>query len=194
MLLNRMKPFGKIAGDTFIPEGGDRPAHYEQDGKFFDAHGRLIEPGVSGAAPAVEEDDEPIGDLPNMTVAELIKQADHMPWRQFKAAAQGMLGEGAPGTKATLIEALQAVQKEFDARAAKKAKERGQPAPKPTTGVDLSAWALGQREYLWNEVRKAIKAEYGRNVAERDDAVEFLISQGVVTASQARRDVLREAS
>jgi hypothetical protein len=58
--------------------------------------------------------------------------------------------------------------------------------------VDLLAWARGQKEYLWGEVRKAIKAEFGRNVSERDDAVEFLIAQGKITANEARRDVLRE--
>lgn len=193
MNLNRMKSFGKIAGDLFVPEGGDRPAHYEQDGKFFDAHGRLIEPGVKASIVPSEDVDDG-GDVPKLSVAELIRQAETLHWRKFRTAAQQVLGPTCPGTKAAIIEGLHAVQKEFDARAAKRARESGKPVPASTTGVDLAAWARGQREYLWGEVRKAIKGEFGRNVAERDDAVEFLIGQGVVTAGEARRDVLREAS
>tara|TARA_R110000868_G_C10889876_1_gene763509 strand:- start:261 stop:836 length:576 start_codon:yes stop_codon:yes gene_type:complete len=191
MLLNRMKSFGRISGDLFIPDGCDRPASFEQDGKFFDAHGRVIEPGVKIEEPP-EEDHSPV---PGTNVADLLHQAESMHWRKFKATAQEVLGPECPATKAAIIEALVAVQKEFDARGAKRARERGQPVPTtPSTGVDLAAWARGQREYLWGEVRKAIKGEFGRNVAERDDAVEFLIGQGVVTANEARRDVLREAS
>lgn len=200
MKLNRMKAFGKITGETFIPDGADRPAFYEQDGRFFDAHGVLIETETAatagtGEAETAADDGAEVGadEMPTMTVLELLRTADTMSWRVFRSMAQKALGPDCPGTKAAIIEKLQEVQQEFDARAARKAKERGQPAPvAKSTGVDLGAWARGQREYLWGDVRKAVKAEFGRNVNERDDAVEFLIAQGVITAGEARRDVIRE--
>jgi peptidoglycan hydrolase-like protein with peptidoglycan-binding domain len=54
--LNRNQPFGEIKPP--MQEGAmDRPAHYEQDGKLFDAHDRLIEAGqpAVAAAPAAAE-------------------------------------------------------------------------------------------------------------------------------------------
>jgi hypothetical protein len=202
MKLNRSRPFGKIAGDVFIPDGCDRPALYEQDGRFFDAHDRLIVVGETASIVPSSDDDEVDGEAaPTMTVADLLRQADTMHWRTFKVAAGKVLGAECPATKATIIEALQAVQKEFDARAARRGKDRGTvaaPGRQPqsglaASGVDLAAWGRGQRDYLWGEVRKAMKTEFGRAVTERDDAVDFLIQQGVITAGEARQDVIREA-
>jgi hypothetical protein len=100
-----------------------------------------------------------------------------------------------------IIEALQAAQRGFDERAGRRktvhvAGEQittERPSGLSKTGVDLAAWGRGQKEYLWGEVRKAIKSEFGRNVSERDDAVEFLIGEGIITSEEAREDVIREA-
>lgn len=197
MRLDRSRPFGKIAGDIFIPDGCDRPAVYEQGGLYFDAHDRLLEPGKTASIVPTDDDDD---DLPEveMTVAELLRQADVLHWRKLKAHAIRVLGPDCPASKAQIIEALQEVQKEFDARLAKREKAAAPRAVAPAAkkadgGVDLAAWARGQKEYLFGDIRKAIKAEYGRNVQERDDAVEFLVEQGVVYAEHARKDVIREA-
>lgn len=198
--LDRSRSYGKISGETFIPDGCDRPAKYEQDGKLFDAHFRLIEPGVTVSI-VPTEDDGGEQDVPaSLTVADLLRQADSMHWRTFKKAAMAVLGPECPSAKAQVIEALQAAQQEFDARAgrrktvqigaAKVTTER--PSGLSPSGIDLAAWGRGQQEYLWGDVRKAIKAEFGRNVTERDDAVEFLVEQGKITAAEARQDVIRE--
>lgn len=196
MKLDRSKPFGKIAGDMFIPDGCDRPAHYEQAGMFFDAHDRVIEPGKSASIVPTEDDDDDVVDAPEMTVAQLLQQADMLHWRKFKAHAAKVLGAECPASKSAIIEKLHEVQKEFDARLAQKKKAAPAPVVVAATvagkGVDLAAWARGQKEYLFGDIRKAIKAQYGRNVQERDDAVEFLVEQGVVYAEHARQDVLRK--
>lgn len=211
MRLDRTRPFGKIAGEIFIPEGCDRAALYEQDGRMFDAHDRLIEPGVTLAAdPGKPKGTDvtvpPSGVTEVVTVADLLRQADSMHWRTFKKAAEGVLGATCPAGKAQIIEALRAAQREFDARAERKAASRPEiadhddevggvapPVQQASSGVDLSRWARGQQEYLWGDVRKAIKARYGRNVTERDDAVEFLVDQGLINAAEARQDVIRDA-
>ncbi|MEK9811088.1 MAG: hypothetical protein VW362_11615 [Candidatus Nanopelagicales bacterium] len=196
MKLDRSKPFGKITGEPFIPEGCDRPAAYDQNGLLFDAHDRLIEKGKP--ASIVPHDDPDDVDGPDMTVADMIREANVMHWRRFKAMAMKVLGPDCPNSKAAIVEALIAVQKEFDARQARKVAEaRPAKAIEPTPangpkGVDLAAWARGTKEYLFGDIRKAIKEKYGRNVQERDDAVEFLVSQGVIYADHARTDVIRD--
>lgn len=196
MKLDRSKPFGKIAGDMFIPDGCDRPAHYEQGGMFFDAHDRVIEAGKAvSIVPTEDDDDAGDTDAPEMTVAQLLQQADMLHWRKFKAHAAKVLGDECPASKAAIIEKLHEVQKTFDARLAQKKKAAPAQVVAPVAtgnkGVDLAAWARGQKEYLFGDIRKAIKTQYGRNVQERDDAVEFLVEQGVVYAEHARKDVIR---
>lgn len=199
--LDRSRSYGKISGDEFIPDGCDRPAKYEQDAKLFDAHFRLIEPGVTASIVPTEDDGDDQQAAPtSITVADLLRQADNMHWRTFKKAATAVLGSECPSAKGQIIEALQAAQHEFEARAgrrktvqvgaAKVTTER--PSGLSPSGIDLAAWGRGQQEYLWGDVRKAIKSEFGRNVTERDDAVEFLVEQGKITAAEARQDVIRE--
>lgn len=201
--LNKSRSFGKISGEIFIPDGCDRPAHYEQDGKFFDAHEREIVAGETIKDYDADRDDGAA--IPaDLTVAGLLRESELLPWRKFQRYAQHVLGDECPATKMAIIEKLHEVQREFDARAvARKGgrprknaapqapDDQGKKASAPSTGVDLAAWGRGQREYLWGEVRKAIKTTYGRNTQERDDAVEFLVTEGIITAAEARKDVLR---
>jgi hypothetical protein len=67
------------------------------------------------------------------------------------------------------------------------------PAPKsaaPVGGpVDLAAWGRGQREYVFSEIRKAIRAQYNAAVMERSDAIDFLIDNKIITGAEARRDI-----
>jgi hypothetical protein len=192
MRLDRSREFGRIAGEIYIPDGCDRPAAFEQDGKLFDVHDRLIEPGVP--ASIVPSDDGDDGGAPDidMTVAEILRQADGMQLRKFKGYASKILGADCPATKAAMIEALEARQKDIDASLARRAKNNTT-VHIANSGVDLVAWAMGNKEYLFGDVRKAIRQTYGKNVTERDDAVEFLVERGLVYADHARKDVIREA-
>lgn len=228
--LDRKRPFGKIS-PPYQQENFDRAAFYEQDGRFFDQHDREIVPGIPlaeqlakvDAAAGTESrhpldhdgDGRPGGSLPAgpvdsaMTPAELLRQADEMPWAQFRKQAKLIFGPTCPASKEDIKRALQEaiagmqtrekvrMERALDAPAAKKAeppqaKPAAQAAPqdKAATGVDLAAWGRGKQEYLFGDIRKAIRAQYNRVVTERRDALDLLIEQGVITAESARRDIV----
>lgn len=206
MKMNRNSPFGKISPAMMEGEM-DRPAHYEQDGKLFDAHDRWIEPGkplvvAKTAAPRVDV----AAAVEAIPASRLLEQADTMAWSKFRLQAKKILGETCPGDKEGIKAALAAGIAFVQAREEKRAppaqadqaglswdsitggNEASAAAVAPG-GVDLKAWATGQREYLFGEVQKAIRKTYNKQITERVDAVTFLIEQGIVTADQARRDV-----
>ena len=54
------------------------------------------------------------------------------------------------------------------------------------SGVDLTAWAEGREDHLFGDVSAAINKRFNRIVTNREDAVEFLIENGVVTADRAK--------
>jgi hypothetical protein len=203
--LDRSKAFGIVSPPYSAPDF-DRPAHYEQGGALFDSYDREIIPGqpapaLPAAAAPVEEE------TPLLSPRELIAQADSMPWSAWQKSAALVLGEQIPAGKSAILQALQTVSAEFDRKRARKtppaapkaeaspASDSHAPAPaKPATrsetvSVDLKAWAQGGAEYLFKDVRQAIRTQYNRGVTERRDAVEFLIEQKVLTAAEARRDV-----
>lgn len=171
-------------GDDF-----DRPAYYEQGGAFFDAHDREIVPGQPLAA---DVDDEPEQDAEVdelLSPADLVAKVDSMPWAKWAAEAKRVLGPGAPRGKPALLEALkEAIQKHAE-RKSKRAPAVAAPAPVGKGDVDLAAWARGQQEYLSGDVFKALKQKHSVNITERRDAVDFLITEGVIKASEARADV-----
>lgn len=74
------------------------------------------------------------------------------------------------------------------APAGKKAAATAAPAA-DTSGVDLAAWGRGQKDYLSQEVFKAIRGKFNAVLSERRDAVDLLIKEKVITAEEARRDV-----
>ncbi len=167
-MLDHMRPFGKVSPPLDI-DGCEMAAHYEQDGILFDAHGAPCRPEDAKAekVPAKKEAaPAPVEPVVAPVVAEAA--VDTSP-RQKRAAARAAANAKAPAPEAI-------------------------PAPPPPTngvvdGVDLAAWGRGQREYLFNEVRKAIKKGYGAQFTERREAVDFLIEQRVIVAAQARKDV-----
>jgi hypothetical protein len=62
--------------------------------------------------------------------------------------------------------------------------------PGPTYAtLDLAAWARGQREYLFGEVRQKLRREHGIAVADRRAAVEAILEIGLINHGEARRDV-----
>lgn len=217
--LDRSRDFGTVS-PPWQPDNCDRPAHYEQEGRLYDAHDRLIEPGKPApagpatakaiAAEAVQAEDEEVG----LSPAQLVAQADTLPYGAFRKQAKVILGETCPSGKVAILAALNAAIEAYNARVA--ARRGPSPAPTPTksagmtwgglTGeepapsaaplkpgeIDLAAWARGQREYLFAEVRKGIRTKFNKQITgeyERRDAVEFLVEMKVISAAEARKDV-----
>ena len=199
MKLDRSKPFGKIS-PALLEDDFDRPAYFEQDGKLYDAHDRLNEPDkpIEGAPGAIEtSEDDGAGDAAVMPASQLLADADVMPWARFRAQAKAILGATCPGDKnsikAALREAIAKVQERsvkrshstpgmtWDAATGGKEQAKG--------GVNLAAWGQGQTEYLFGDIQKALRTTFAKQVSERRDAVDFLIEQGVITATNARTDV-----
>ena len=213
--LDRSRDFGKIT-PAWQPDDCDRPAFYEQDNRLYDAHDRLIEPGkplpVQVVPEVTSEGDRAKG--PAMSPAELIRQADTLPWPQFHKGAKAILGKLCPPGKPAIVLALQEALTAYEARVAKRSSgaakgmtwdgmvggpgepPTAEPAPGPVAkangGVDLAAWGRGQKDYLFGEVQKAIRTTLHRQVTERRDAVDFLIEAGVIQAAEARRDVMSD--
>lgn len=223
--LDRSRAFGKITPPYDGDGEFDRPAFYNQDGVFFDQHDREIVPGqplrqvVPHAPGPVTADEEPrhpldhdgdghpggslpAGEVKAMSPYDLLREADSMPWAQFRKQARAILGETCPGTKVDIKRALEEAIEGYEAsrqRRAERAIETSEPkaAPAPQqpakpgkpSGVDLAAWGRGRQEYLFGDIRKAIQSQYGKVVTERHDAVDFLIEQGLITAESARKDV-----
>ena len=200
--LNRSQSYGKIS-PPYQPDEFDRPAYYEQAGKMFDAHGRLIVPGVALAEPAADAgDNDPGGNDGAIDVVALYEGADSMPWPVFRKKAREVLGETCPSDKAGIKVALGTAIEKFNERKAKKAADLPETKSagltfssltgdaEHTVGtVNLRAWGAGRQQYIFGEVAKAIRTKYHKQVSERRDAVDFLIEQGVVTKAEARKDV-----
>lgn len=247
LLLDKTRPFGEYHPPAHEPDC-DRPAHYDQDGHMFDAHGRQIIPGkplasatskeqdiigatdagplVSGrlaAEPQPADDPAPAPDL--LSANDLIGMANSMSWPNFRSQAQRILGPGCPASKQQIIDALEKAIATFAKKQAKRPEPKGMipvkealgkvkqavdayqgdqdppdtdeapppaPAAKTKGSVDLARWARGQQEYLFADVRKEIRKTYSKYIAgpeERKDAVDFLVSVGLIAADQVRRDV-----
>lgn len=188
--LDRSKPFGRIAPPLTI-EGFDVPAHYEQHGQLFDAHDRAL---------SVAKEEKPVekkADAPAtvMSVEELFVSADTIAYPVFHKHAKAILGEKCPSGKKAILAALADAKKAYDERKAKVAApvveepDPAAPAPAKASGVDLAAWGRGQKNYLFNEIQKAVRATYHAVLSERRDVLTLLIEQGVITAAEARKDV-----
>jgi hypothetical protein len=190
--LNRTKDFGRIA-PPWMGNGFDRPAYFQQGEDFFDAHDRQIIPGQPIVVEADEPDDEGSEDSEQISAGELVALAETMSWPKWAAAVKKVLGPDSPRGKAAMLAALQeALQKHGERQSKRTTKKTEADAPaKPNSksGIDLAAWARGQKHYLAGEVFKALRNEYHVQLSERRDAVDFLIAQGVIEASQARTDV-----
>lgn len=176
--LDRTRAFGKISPPMEVA-GYELSAHYEQDGGLFDAHD--CECVMPGAAPQPEP----------VPVSEPVHVLAH------ETARGGDAVEAAPPADA----ADPAPVNPRKARAQKRALEQAQtaapppvPAPPPPAngivdGVDLAAWGRGQKDYLFGEIRKAVRKGYHAQLTERRDVIDLLIAQRVIAAAEARKDV-----
>lgn len=215
--LDRNRPFGNIT-PPFHEEPYDRPAYYEQDGKIFDAHDRLIEAGKplkDEEPPAKAEVKDAAAD---MGPATLLANAGAMPWAAFRKRAKEILGDTCPAGKGEIIEALKAAIQHYEARQQKRStkpaaekktagltwnkiagEDDGEGEPenltakpsKPTNPaeIDLAAWARGQKDYLFGDIRKSIRVKFHASVTERRDALSLLIDEKVIQAAEARKDI-----
>lgn len=148
---------------------------------------------------------------------ELIRRAGELPWPTFRKRAKAILGDTCPQSKAAILEALKAALQEYEQRltlrrsanapapAAQNEEFKGmawdtqRPEPMPPTSpppkpvkegeVDLAAYARGQKDYLFGDVMKAMRAQYHVQFTERRDVVNFLVDNDVIPAHQARKDV-----
>ncbi len=213
--LNTSRPYGKIT-PPWDDHQFSSPAYYEQDGRYYDAHYQELIPGgnpkpapsapVRAAPPAPVVERQPAGatskpEPERIDVSLLVAQADTMPWAKFRSQARKVLGPTCPpdkeGMKAALQRALEAVHEREERRTPGKAQVEAvvaevanAPAAAPASvGVDLAAWGMGQKEYLFGEVQKAIRTQFAKQVTERRDAVDFLIEQRIIAAANARNDV-----
>lgn len=151
------------------------------------------------------------------TAASLLDAVDSIAWPLLQKEAKRILGATCPAGKSNIINALSKAVAGYSKQKAKQAERnatigKGVPAQASEPGdstvvapppnkkpgaVDLRAWAIGPgrpggKDYLFAEVRKAIRQTYSTQIAgknERADAVDFLIKTGVVTADEARGDV-----
>jgi hypothetical protein len=188
----------------------DRAAHFDQNGRFFDQHGLEI---IAGQPLDKVETEEKVKEVVVKAKAvpisppQLIAAAKTMPWPKFHKEARRILGKDCPSNKAAIVDALQAAIAAYEARQSKRHKGKAEaavapivtapakPAPKANgkTTVDLRAWGSGQKEYRSAEVIKAVRDKYSLQVGAGDhwrrDVVELLITEKVISAAQARRDV-----
>lgn len=185
MQLDRTRPFGTVS-PPLMEEDFDRPAHYEQDGKLFDAHDRLIIPGepLPGQAPKKVEAEA----VEVVSVSELLATVDSTPWFKWLKQAKAVLGPTCPAGKSSILEALREAQAAYTARQEKRTQQAPEPASSMPGQVDLVAWGQGRVNYIFSEVRKAIQQRFNTVCTTTHDAVDVLISQGVVTAAHARKD------
>lgn len=166
-MLDQARPFGRVSPPLEV-DGCELPAHYEQDGVLFDAHGHPCrKEDAAKPAPVVVTTVETAPVVETVVIAPVEPPVDESP-RKKRAAAR------AANAKAPSPEPIPAAPP---------------PANGIVNGIDLAAWGRGQQEYLFAEVRKAVKKGYGAALDERRAVVDFLIEQRVITAAQARTDV-----
>ena len=119
---------------------------------------------------------------------QMIDDCKKLPFIQWAVKAAALLGGNPPASKRDLLAELEKRARALENQAAnaEKAKKK---AGKASTGkgVDLKLWAEGKKKYLFDEVQKAIRAKYSREVAHEADAIDMLIEEGVVNPEKAVR-------
>jgi len=205
-MFNKSKPFGSIT-PPYQPPDCDRPAFFEQEGRLYDASHREIIAGKPAAveqpappAPAPAPVAAPVADAAaapapaaaapaapkQLTAGDLIANVGSIPWAKWLKEAKRVLGKGCPAGKEAILAAL------AECHSAGGAQPKGSDEPvKPYKGpdgqpIDLKAWGESRTEYLFGEVRKAIKHSYASVVTNAHDAVDVLLREKVIEAKNAR--------
>lgn len=212
--LNKSRPFGRVTPPYPVPGTGQLAA-YEQDGRFYDAHMALISteppraaaptPALVIAPPPVEASPAAVQAVVTSTEtaepaaapapaaqigpAELLAASHSMAWPKFRAEAQRILGPACPPSKGGIVAALEAMVSGVSTVAQPASTGPVNPTSPVIDGVDLAAWARGQKDYLFGDIQKALRKGFSKQVTERVDAVNFLVDEKVLSAEDARKDV-----
>jgi hypothetical protein len=159
--LDRKAPFGTIS-PPYHAEGCDRPAHYDQGGRLYDNHDRLIEPGkparsevtvdapapVAAPAPRVRKNAvDPLIKKRQEAAVALIKQEKSIPWLKFRNEARHILGAEVVTNALKKEEVVALVRKAAGGKMPPDVAPGAAPAPEPVpeTQVDLEE-AIGAED------------------------------------------------
>jgi hypothetical protein len=192
-----MPPFDKSKDFAYItpPDNGKA---YKQNGHFYnlqfdevDDNGKVLAPASkpqkAPKAPAAGQ--API-EVASISVAELLKQANSMPFLKWKSEAKKILGDSCPGSKPDIITALEHKigVKEPQIERAPAVDHRASAKLPNGVEIDLVAWASKDRptKYLFGDVQKAFRIKYSKQIDNERDGINFLIDEGAVQAGDAR--------
>jgi hypothetical protein len=212
MRFDRTKPHGTINPPCLFP-GYDRPAVYDQDGHLFDAHGvHLVkgQPAEQSSRPVQEIVTAEDAANRTYTPLELLAAVEEIPWALFQREAKRILGPACPAGKTPIVEALKKAISGYEAKETRRAKagakskapdlgegEAAAPAPPPAPAakgaVDLAAWARGNKQYPFGEVRKEIRRRFNQQVSGQNeawDAVLLCVKEKLLTMAEARTDIV----
>ena len=157
LALDRSRYFGEVFPPLKIKSG--LVAKYAQDGFHFTAHGVLIEEMLT--------DD----DRKRLTRTLVERRADDaaMAARKKVLVDSGMSDDEA----ALLLE---------DAAA----RVEAQSAPEDPKEVDLLAYFMGTKKYIFGQIQGAMKAQYGYAPTGKKSAIEFMIEEGHMEADDIK--------
>jgi hypothetical protein len=169
----------------------DNGVAYVQNGRPYNASFQELDDDGKVIAAA------PVPAKPNsaaevkLSPAEVLMQADSIPFLAFKAKAKLILGDACPGSKADIICALERVSGVRPAPEPLPAPKVNQSEPVKLTGgleVDLLAWGrkTDPKHYLFGDVTKAFRLKYNKQIDNERDGINFLIDEGAIPAAEAR--------
>jgi hypothetical protein len=166
VMLNRAREYSTVHGDR---PPGDLHAnvHFYQEGLPFDAHGVLVadHPDLTADTPAAKK---------LQALVERKKAKASKGKKKTDPAETGPAHPVGPHGALPPDHDPAAVDTENDEE-----DDEADEAP-----IDLRKWLIGEQEVAWMLVSNAIALKYKRRVNNKKDAVEFLVSQGVVSRNQ----------
>lgn len=166
--LDRLRSFGSIHPPEYHAPSRKTLA-YEQDGFFFDARGQIIE--------------EVMDEAQREKVADRIAK-DHALAAGRKAYEEAMLEQGitdfvpfsppAPPKKLAPLSATDVVNNPNEIRTDENDGFESK--------LDLVAWATGKIQARWFAVAKAMREQHGASVANKPQALAWLVENGKISA------------
>lgn len=163
--MDKSRPFATVHGDREANDTHVRVSFF-QDGLPFDAAGNLVL--------SVIENDQKLLDLARRKSS------------KFKSNAQ-------PQEETSVVSAPPPPQlladesyDDVDSEGAE-AQDPDDVSQGDIDAINLTEWAKGNIKYSWFKVRDAFRQRYSINVSSANDAIDFLLSEGVVSEGDLRR-------
>lgn len=156
--MDRSRAYGEIHGDRG-PDDKYRAVFFTQDGLRFDAQGFLL----------ADHPDHLVGGPAGDKLRELIE-------RKLKKAASLAAKQPAPRS---------ASEGGGDDESEDQDSDGGE--DQLLEPINLEAWLRGEQQVEWQEVTQEISRRYKRRISKIDDAIPFLVSEGVVPKGQLAR-------